>query len=35
MIKRKQKQQKITKAQGIVKLKLEDEVIEEKDQQYH
>ena len=35
MIKRIQKQQKMTNAQGIVKLNLEDEVIEEKDQQYH
>ena len=35
MIKRIQKQQKMTNAQGVVKLNLEDEVIEEKDQQYH
>jgi adenylate cyclase len=36
MIKRIQKQQKMTNAQGVVKLNLEDEVIEDqKDEQYH
>ena len=36
MIKRIQKQQKMTNSQGIVKLNLEDEIIEDqKDEQFH